>query len=1082
MALLPARAFAAASGLALIAYFFLSPAAADYGYDAFGVASVAAILWSVARGRLTRGRTAWILFALANACWVVGDLLFNVVAKPGGEVPFPCVADCFYLLGYPFLAAAIVLAARLRGPRRDLLSVLDGVMVALAAAIPVYVLWIAPAVRGSGLSTFAQVISVAYPAMDLLVIVAMVRFGLGSGRWNVAAVLFAVGLVLSTISDVAYNVALLHESYAMPSPIDAGWLLAYALWGTAALHPSARTLMDAGQRKYGVSLRSRLWIVVAIVVMPLSVIAWSYVQGTNLSVGAVLVPIALIAFAMALRLRLLASRGTVAWRGPALLTAAGMMIIAVAIGLTELHASTQRQARTNAFLVEQLGSTEQIDTIAVRAAGGDAGSIVYLDGALIAAPSQLKAAEDDYSLAATPTERTRLIGLGQRYLRMLGAEAVLIHTGRWKAAVHLNETAVKQAHDDLVGATRALSAHYRVRADQNAKMGRIGTVVLLLLALLLLTGLLLRYGSATRAAQAVAERGKISAENERRFRALIGGSADILIVLDEDSVVLDHHETAEHVLGYDDGSLAGTRLVDLLEPEQASHTLAVLAALVGRDSAGDTIAWQLRRADGSVMEAEASIVNHVDDPLIGGFVVNVRDVTERKVLEAELEHRSFHDPLTGLANRGLLADRVRQAIGRSARDPQPHALLLLDIDDFKAVNDSLGHRMGDELVRQIAQRLSPYVRAHDTLARVGGDEFALLVEDLTADGDALGLAERLVEVLSEPVDLDGHPYTIHVSIGVAVADGSGAGSTGEQASMLLRNAELAMYEAKRSGGSTIEVFAARMHDAVTKRLELKAELELALQRDEFSLVYQPIVDVAQRRIAGYEALVRWIHPERGMVSPADFIPIAEQTGLIVDLGTWVLREACRQLAEWQPGWTEERYVSVNVAGQQLQRDDFGVQVRAALSASGLPPHQLLLEMTESSLIADTEGSERTINELRRLGVRLAIDDFGTGYSSLSYLHRFSVDVLKIDKAFIDNITVDGPGNALVDAIVNMAGSLQLKVVAEGIEEPEQVEALALMRCELGQGYHYSRPLPVGEVPAFELAPGPAAPPTLRIAS
>jgi diguanylate cyclase (GGDEF)-like protein len=464
--------------------------------------------------------------------------------------------------------------------------------------------------------------------------------------------------------------------------------------------------------------------------------------------------------------------------------------------------------------------------------------------------------------------------------------------------------------------------------------------------------------------------------------------------------------------------------------------------------------------------------------------VNVRDVTERKLLEAELEHRSFHDPLTGLANRGLLADRARQALSRSTRDLTAHALLLLDVDDFKAVNDSLGHKMGDELIRQIGQRLAPYVRAHDTLARTGGDEFALLVENIASEGDALSLGERLVEVLAEPVDLAGHPYTIRVSIGVAVSDGGGLGTAAEQTSLLLRNAELAMYEAKRSGGSAIEVFAARMHDAVTKRLELKAELQLALQRDEFSLVYQPIVDVAERRIAGYEALVRWIHPERGMVSPADFIPIAEQTGLIVDLGTWVLREACRQLAEWQPGWEQERYVSVNVAGQQLQTDDFGVQVRRALHDAGLPAHQLLLEMTESSLIADTESSERTINELRDLGVRLAIDDFGTGYSSLSYLHRFSVDVLKIDKAFIDNITVDGPGNALVDAIVNMAGSLHLKVVAEGIEEPEQVEALAAMRCELGQGYHYSRPLPVGDVQAFELAPGPSAPAVapLRVAS
>ncbi len=1078
MTLLPARAYTALSGIALVAYFFLPASLADVGYDAFGLACVAAIGWLVLSGRVTRGRGAWVLFGVANLLWVAGDLATAALtsSSAAGTPPFPSVADGIYLAAYPVLAVAIVWAARLRGPSRDLISTLDGLMVASAAAIPVWVIWVAPALKDSGLDAFGAGVSIAYPAMDLLLIVAGVRFVLGSGSWNTSAVLLTVGFLATVASDIVYNVTLLAETYAMPDPVDAGWLVGYALWGVAALHPSAPAVLDRGTSKYGVPLRSRLWILVAVVALPLAVIASEFMRGKTVGLLVVIVPVAIICCSMVLRLRLLARSGTSSWHAAALLAAAGFLVVSVSVALTQVHAHTGRQERISNGLLEAVAMAERVDGVAARtlSAGPDVSLGVWHD--LQVERVALARRFGSLSSMVTATEYRRLQAAEVRYFGRVTAQTDLVHANRRAEAAAAGARDVIPAHAALIQELRSVADHYRLKTQRSEELGRIGTVVVLLLTLFMLTALLLKYGGVSRAAQVARVRNRATHDSEQRLAALVSGSPDIIAVIDIDSTFVRHTEAAERVLGYPAGALLSTRLDQLLRPSQVDHVRDILASLDGRPGASETLAFEVLRRDGSWFDVEARVVNKTDDPLLDGFVITIRDVTERKQLEAELEHQAFHDPLTGLANRPLLTDRLRQALTRSAAELELQAMILLDIDDFRAVNDSLGHGRGDDLLREIARRLSNVVRSQDTLARVGGDAFALLIEDAESESDARRTAERMLEALqSKPVDIDGGHHQIRASIGLAMTDGRGPGSSVDQSALLLRNAELAMYEAKRDEGGRIEVFESHMHDAVTKRLALKGELILALQREEFSLVYQPIVDIAERRIAGYEALVRWIHPVRGMVSPADFIPIAEQTGLIVELGTWVLREACRQVAEWEASWDQPRYISVNVAGHQLQRDDFASQVRTALADSGLDPKYLLLEMTESSLIQDTEGSERRINELRALGVRLAIDDFGTGYSSLSYLHRFSVDVLKIDKSFVDRVTEDGQGSALVDAIVNMASSLGLTVVAEGIEEVDQVVALAAMRCELGQGYHYSRPLPAADVLGFVLAPGPAAP-------
>jgi diguanylate cyclase (GGDEF)-like protein len=419
----------------------------------------------------------------------------------------------------------------------------------------------------------------------------------------------------------------------------------------------------------------------------------------------------------------------------------------------------------------------------------------------------------------------------------------------------------------------------------------------------------------------------------------------------------------------------------------------------------------------------------------------------------QLTHQALHDPLTELANRTLLADRVEHALAGARRRGTSVALLLLDLDGFKTVNDSLGHPVGDRLLAVTAQRIRSGLRAGDTAARLGGDEFAVLLEDIEADL-AIEVADRLGAALREPVLLDGAEVALGASIGIAL---SGGVDTGDE---LLRNADLAMYRAKQGGRGRHELFEAGMHVAAVARMNLEGELRRALDRGEFRLVYQPIVDLLTGSVSGCEALIRWRHPERGAIPPSDFIPLAEETGLVVPLGRWVLNEVCRQAAAWHrahPGLAG-LVVGANLSVRQLQHPDLLAHVRAALDASGVDPTLIILELTESAIMDDGEAALRRLRGLHDFGVSLALDDFGTGYSSLSYLQTFPIQVLKLDKSFVDPLDRQGQGAVLAGAVVNLGTALGLRTVAEGIEHAEQAEVLTELGCHFGQGYHFGRPM------------------------
>jgi diguanylate cyclase (GGDEF)-like protein/PAS domain S-box-containing protein len=549
--------------------------------------------------------------------------------------------------------------------------------------------------------------------------------------------------------------------------------------------------------------------------------------------------------------------------------------------------------------------------------------------------------------------------------------------------------------------------------------------------------------------------------SEQRFKALVQHSSDVVTVVGPDAIVVYQSESVHRVFGYAAEELIGRPLSSVLDPDGGARLREGLHEVAGRSYGTLVLEANLRHRDGHARQVEMTITNLLDNPGVGGLVLNTRDISERKQLEEQLVHEAFHDSLTKLANRALFKDRVDQALRRREHAQGMVAVLFLDLDGFKEVNDSLGHASGDQLLVQVAQRLRGSVRPEDTVARFGGDEFAVLVDNLAHDHEAVELARRIVDGLREPFLLDTQEIHVRASIGVVSTDADAQGA--EDADQLMRNADLAMYQAKAAGQGSFTCYDPLMHTGLMERLQLEADLRRALDAGELELYYQPIIELASGEIAGFEALLRWDHPTRGLIPPSEFIQLAESTGLIRPLGQWVLREACRQAVAWDTrGQERPLTMSVNVSSRQFEQSDLLTVVAIALADSGLAADRLCLEVAESVLMNDTEENLVLLRRLKDMGIRLAIDDFGTGYSSLSYLHRFPVDTLKIDRSSVERLGQPSGDTALARTIVQLGQSLGMATVAEGIEQHSQFLALNRMACEFGQGHYFSRPLRAAE--------------------
>jgi len=551
--------------------------------------------------------------------------------------------------------------------------------------------------------------------------------------------------------------------------------------------------------------------------------------------------------------------------------------------------------------------------------------------------------------------------------------------------------------------------------------------------------------------------------SEKRFRTIVEKSWSGVVLLDGNLCFSFAGSSTQHLIGYEEQELLGRSLLDFIHPRDVETAGAILIEMAARPNQEAHGELRFQHKDGRWIWLEGFSQNLLHEPSVGAIVLNYRDVTHRKETEKQLEYRAHYDSLTGLPNRLLFRDRLVNAVSAAARHGYGAAVMYLDLDHFKLVNDGLGHSFGDRLLAEVAQRLEGVLRASDTVSRIGGDEFSILLPEVSHTEDILGVASKVLETLAQPFHIDGHDLFVSASIGVSCYPNDGA-----DAESLLKCADAAMYRSKELGRNQVQLFTASMNERYGRRLALEQQLHRALEREELELHYQPVYDRARRRIVSLEALIRWQHPVRGLIGPDEFISLAEDTGLIIPIGTWALRTACLQLRRWQMDGVPALRVAVNISPVQLQQRDLVDTVRRVIEESSIPPETLQLEVTETAAMANLELTMKVLHELRDMGVGVAVDDFGTGQSSLTYLKHLPIDTVKIDKAFLRDVTEDETAAAIVSYVINLAHTLRLRVVAEGVETEAQFSFLRHYSCDLMQGFLFSRPLPAdGVVPYLQ---------------
>ncbi|CAN5697874.1 hypothetical protein BH10ACT1_BH10ACT1_23610 [soil metagenome] len=1116
---------------------------------------------SIARRSPKETGRPWLFFALAASAFLVAGAVRTVHGLIiDVDRPFPSPADGIALSGHVMLIIGGTLLGHLRSPDRDRAAIIDGAIIAggLQTLVWAWLLW--PYMTDQSIVIDERAINGVYALMTMVVLATIGRLAVGPGARTLSYRLLAGAVFLIFLQDVLVTVDTIGGpdatlGRALAPPI-------FVLFGAAALHPARLRIAEAPDRlEVRLSWRRVSVLIAALLINPIVVgIQMAIHRKPTLVVALVsssaLTLLVLARFALLARaqeravqvqriqreangdlaaassrhamqraglratLRLAddpdarVSIAQVAGQTLRVIDAVGVEADAavgtsitmdrvpdpVVDGLAVLEPSVVDGTRPIDLGGSADGSQRSVSLlVAPLAAQGDlSGAIILTSRRPIAATTRqsIETLASTVSLAlesATLTEnllRRRserrfralvenssdivLVVNDERQIsfaspaahRLLGlAEKTLVgsHPARW---VHPDDwPTLARVLDGAPNPTRDEGGEIEVRIrhiDGNHRWFEIRTKDLRHdpeIEGLVVTAREITDRKATE---------QRLAANEARFRALVQNSTDVVAVIDEAGRYTYVSPAVTDMLGFAPEELEGTQAVAMLDRKdferfRANYPELSHAALPSDDLKVRRVEAQVLNKSGEPRTLDIAVSDLRHEPSVAGLVLNARDITVRKALEHDLRYQALHDTLTGLANRTMFTQQTASALRAAEPSGASVGSLVIDLDDFKTVNDSLGHAVGDQLLQEVAHRLIESLSPTDLACRLGGDEFAVLVVDADGERGVLAVADQVIDLVAQPFRIQGREIRVTCSIGIALATGDEA-----DPDVLLRSADVAMYLAKDRGKNRAAIFEEHLHTSVFERLELKADLVRAIEDGQLRCHYQPIVSLQTGQITGVEALVRWAHPNRGWLTPDTFIPLAEDTGLIVPLGKWVLREACQQLRAWQltlPA-TSSLTCSVNLSVRQLAHEDIVRDVREAIEDAQLDPSTLTLEITETTLMHDTEVTRHRLAQLRELGLSLAVDDFGTGYSSLQYVQRFPIDIIKIDRSFVTGLGTNPGDGAVVQSMIELSQRLGVHTVAEGIDRPEQVALLQSLGADLGQGYLFSEPVPAEKISAL----------------
>ena len=1013
----------------LIAVYYDVPGLRVEAWGLIGLSGVTAILAGLVLNRPTR-KAPWLLLAAALACFAAGQLSFLIAAKRDLVLPFPSFADVLYLSEYPLAAAGLLIFIYWRTPDGDRRSLIDALTFTVGLALLSWTFLIRPYVHNPSLTEFQKSVAIAYPLGDVLMLALLARLlAPGSGRTR-SVQLLTLGAVACLLSDVAFGFMQLHGEFHNGSTVDLGWAVFYSSWGAAALHPSmTRLTVPVRRQQVEVSpVRLALLMLASLIAPVVLLVAMPGGATSDVSVVAV--------FSAILYLLVLARLWDAAASHRRALDRE-RVLRQVSLSLVKTADVPQVAGAVKDAVDALLGGHSQ----------GDAILGVRIDGTLRAVDR-----------GVDPAHGRQLGQLAESWLKLAVGRAPKL------APMHRLPDQARTARPDadwmllcpLILKDRpsgdapigliAVFGERRVLLDLSATLDILAHQVALTLESVMLRQEVIRQ------------------RNEAYFRALVQDASDAIVIVADDGTVKYATPSTEAVFG--DITVVGERLWDLVAEEDRDDFAQTFMRLRERARLGPRVLeHEITRWDGRRVRIQARCSDLRAEPNVAGLVFTLRDVTAQHKLEEELKHQAFHDALTGLPNRLLFQDRIAQQVAAATRNGTIAGVLFVDLDDFKVVNDTKGHGVGDELLVMAAARLAALVRESDTAARLGGDEFALLIGAAETAAAVEKAAERIVGAFAEPFALTTGLVTTTVTVGVATTQDS------TDTDELLRHADLALYAAKAAGKRQWRRYQPVLSSGLIRRRQIQEAIEEAVANSAFSLVYQPIVALDTRELAGFEALIRWPHPQWGMMQPSQFITLAEETGQIIAIGSWVLDRATAGIirlretaAAAATGVVKRRdlYISVNVSARQFADAGFADTVRDVLSSSGLESRALMLELTETALLRRDERLHSDLAELKSIGVKLAIDDFGTGYNSLSYLRDLPIDVVKMDRSFVDGIAESDQRLAVAEGIVQIARTLSLKVIAEGIETEQQRDLLGSMGCHYGQGYLLAMPMPMSQ--------------------